>query len=222
MAAARSGAEAAAARLEGAGEEEETETAAAAAGENEVVDGGGGAGGAAAAGGESEEEDEEEDDDEDDENEDEDVFEVEKILDMKTEGVSARRRLPSPLAALRGPRRHRERLLGPPAAGGRHRAAESGGPGAGSGSVLGYAPVPRAGSPGAAVQSSGVTRPCWLRGASSRLGRKSGGTPRLFANFFLSAARSCALRCARAAAVPGWAARLWEGRSEQADLLRLK
>lgn len=150
MAAARSGAEAAAARLEGAGEEEETETAAA-AGENEVVDGGGAAGGAAAAGGESEEEDEEEDDDEDDENEDEDVFEVEKILDMKTEGVSARRRLPSPLAALRGPRRHRERLLGPPAAGGRHRAAESGGPGARSGSVLGYAPVPRAGSPGAAV-----------------------------------------------------------------------
>ncbi|XP_048791148.1 M-phase phosphoprotein 8 isoform X2 [Lagopus muta] len=87
MAAARSGAEAAAARLEGAGEEEETETAAAAAGENEVVDGGGAAGGAAAAGGESEEEEEEEEeDDEDDENEDEDVFEVEKILDMKTEG----------------------------------------------------------------------------------------------------------------------------------------
>lgn len=76
MAAAGSGAEAAAARLEGAGEEEET--AAAGDGENEVVDGGGagGAAGAAAAGGESEEE--------------EDVFEVEKILDVKTEGVSAR------------------------------------------------------------------------------------------------------------------------------------
>ncbi|XP_042694681.1 M-phase phosphoprotein 8 isoform X2 [Centrocercus urophasianus] len=94
MAAARSRAEAAAARLEGAGEEEET--AAAGDGENEVVDGGGGAAGrAAAAGGESEEEEEEEDDDgdeddgdedDDDENEDEDVFEVEKILDMKTEG----------------------------------------------------------------------------------------------------------------------------------------
>ncbi|OXB57130.1 hypothetical protein ASZ78_006992 [Callipepla squamata] len=73
MAAAGSGAEAAAARLEGAGEEEETAAAAAGDGENEVVDGGGG-GAAAATGGESEEEEEE------------DVFEVEKILDVKTEG----------------------------------------------------------------------------------------------------------------------------------------
>ncbi|XP_072182697.1 M-phase phosphoprotein 8 isoform X4 [Excalfactoria chinensis] len=73
MAAAGSGVEAAAARLEGAGEEEETETAAG-DGENEVVDGGGagGAAGSQATGGESEEE--------------EDVFEVEKILDVKTEG----------------------------------------------------------------------------------------------------------------------------------------
>uniref|UniRef100_A0A8C3JAN0 M-phase phosphoprotein 8 n=1 Tax=Calidris pygmaea TaxID=425635 RepID=A0A8C3JAN0_9CHAR len=86
MAAAGSGAEAAAARLEGAEEEEET---AAAAEEDEEEDGdgeedGSGAGKAAAAaaaaagggeasgGGESEEE--------------EDVFEVEKILDVKTEG----------------------------------------------------------------------------------------------------------------------------------------
>ncbi|XP_065586170.1 M-phase phosphoprotein 8 isoform X3 [Cyrtonyx montezumae] len=69
--AAASGAEAVAARLEGAGEEEGTAAAAAGDGENEVVDGGGG-GAAAATGGESEEEEE-------------DVFEVEKILDVKTE-----------------------------------------------------------------------------------------------------------------------------------------
>ncbi|XP_074672188.1 M-phase phosphoprotein 8 [Strix aluco] len=87
-AAAGSGAEAAAARLEGAEEEEET-AAAAEDDEEDGEEGGNGAGkgaGAAAAaagggeagGGESEEEEEEE--------EDVDVFEVEKILDVKTEG----------------------------------------------------------------------------------------------------------------------------------------
>ncbi|KAM6095009.1 M-phase phosphoprotein 8 isoform 2-T3 [Chlamydotis macqueenii] len=79
MAAAGSGAEAAAARLEGA--EEEEETAAAAEDEEDGEEDGGGAGkavgaatatGEAGGGGESEEE--------------EDVFEVEKILDVKTEG----------------------------------------------------------------------------------------------------------------------------------------
>ncbi|XP_062343570.1 M-phase phosphoprotein 8 [Cinclus cinclus] len=79
-AAAGSGAEAAAAaRLEGA--EGEEETAAAAVDEEDGEEDGGGAGkaagAAAAAGGESEEEEEEEG---------EDVFEVEKILDVKTEG----------------------------------------------------------------------------------------------------------------------------------------
>ncbi|XP_074996080.1 M-phase phosphoprotein 8 isoform X3 [Calonectris borealis] len=85
-AAAGSGAEAAAARLEGA--EEEEETAAAAEDEEDGEEDGSGAGkaaGAAAAaaggGGESEEEEEEEE-----EEEDVDVFEVEKILDVKTEG----------------------------------------------------------------------------------------------------------------------------------------
>lgn len=93
-AAAGSGAEAAvvvAARLEGAEGEEETAATAAAADEEDGEEDGGGAGkaaGAAAAGGreaggggESEEDEEEEG---------EDVFEVEKILDVKTEGVSAR------------------------------------------------------------------------------------------------------------------------------------
>ncbi|NXE09791.1 MPP8 phase, partial [Lophotis ruficrista] len=83
MAAAGSGAEAATARLEGA--EEEEETAAAAEDEEDGEEDGGGAGkavgaatataaagGEAGGGGESEEE--------------EDVFEVEEILDMKTEG----------------------------------------------------------------------------------------------------------------------------------------
>lgn len=99
-AAGSSGAEAAAAaRLEGA--EEEEETAAAAEDGEEDGSGAGRAAGAAAAGGEaggeagggeSEEED--------------DVFEVEKILDVKTEGVSTRRRRlsarrPRPLPGLR-------------------------------------------------------------------------------------------------------------------------
>ncbi|XP_061313719.1 M-phase phosphoprotein 8 isoform X1 [Pezoporus flaviventris] len=87
-AAAGSGAEAAAAaaaRLKGA--EEEEETAAAAAAEEDEEDkerdrsrAGKAVGAAAAAGGESEEEEEDED------GEDVDVFEVEKILDVKTEG----------------------------------------------------------------------------------------------------------------------------------------
>lgn len=80
-AAAGSGAEAAAARLEGAEGEEEEEEAAAAAEEDGEDRGGGGGAAAAGAGGESEEEEE-------------DVFEVEKILDVKTEGVSARRQRP--------------------------------------------------------------------------------------------------------------------------------
>lgn len=95
-----SGAEAAAAaRLKGA--EEEEETAAAAEDEEDRDQDRSRAGKAvaevAAAGGESEEEEEDEDG--------EDVFEVEKILDMKTEGVSAgcRRLSPGP-AATPGPR----------------------------------------------------------------------------------------------------------------------
>ncbi|XP_032775653.1 M-phase phosphoprotein 8 isoform X4 [Strigops habroptila] len=92
-AAAGCGAEAAAARLEGAEEEEET-TAAAEDEEDGEQDGsraGKAAGAGVAAGGESEEEEEEEDDDDDDDDDDEDeedvdVFEVEKILDVKTEG----------------------------------------------------------------------------------------------------------------------------------------
>ncbi|XP_063186797.1 M-phase phosphoprotein 8 isoform X2 [Chroicocephalus ridibundus] len=82
MAAAGSGAEAAAARLEGAEEEEETAAAAedeedgeedsSGAGKAAGAAAGAAAGGEASGGGESEEE--------------EDVFEVEKILDVKTEG----------------------------------------------------------------------------------------------------------------------------------------
>lgn len=234
MAAAGSGAEAAAARLEGAGEEEETETAAAAEdGENEVVDGGGGA-----AGESEEDEEEEEDDDDDDGDDDDDVFEVEKILDMKTEGVSARRRLPSAPTALWGPRRHRERPPGRPAAGGRLRRGFGFRPRprlrvgrAGWARGAAAAPAPRAGWPGAAGQSSGVARPCsggWLRGAGFRWQPRrvfpSRPKERLIPVSLrkLRFCRRCALCCARAAAMPGWAARLGEGRSEQEDLLRLK
>lgn len=102
-AAAGSGAEAAtAARLEGAEGEEETAAAPAAEDEEDGEEDGGRAGkatGAAAAaggeagGGESEEDEEEEG---------EDVFEVEKILDVKSEGVSAR-------VASTGPRGAREK-----------------------------------------------------------------------------------------------------------------
>ncbi|KAM9022074.1 M-phase phosphoprotein 8 isoform 4-T4 [Ara ararauna] len=81
-AAAGSGAEAAAARLKGAEEEEETAAAAEDGEDGEQGRGRAGkAGGAVAeAGRESEEEEEDEDE------EDVDVFEVEKILDVKTEG----------------------------------------------------------------------------------------------------------------------------------------